>query len=350
MSPAVPTGPVAPAPPRLAIPALERHLAAAIPGFSGPVSVTYISGGQSNPTFFVDSPTHRLVLRKQPGGEVLPSAHAVDREHRIQAALAGSDVPVPPMVHFCADRSVIGTPFYVMGRVEGRVFAACDLADAAPQERRAIYRSAAETLARLHAVDWRAAGLSDYGRPDGYFERQVARWTRQWHASRTRDLPEVERLIDWLPRHFPQGGEATIVHGDFRIGNLMIHPTEPRVVAVLDWELSTIGDPMADIAHFGVAWDTRPDEYGGLLGLDLAGLDLPDREDFLGWYGAAGGQAERFCAFHRIFALFRYAVIFEGIAARAQQGNAASGEAAAVGRLSQNFARHAVALIDGGAR
>ncbi|MBA4790258.1 MAG: phosphotransferase family protein [Rhizobiales bacterium] len=336
--------------PRLAIPALEHHLAAAVPGFAGPICVDYISGGQSNPTFFVDSPTHRLVLRKQPGGEVLPSAHAVDREHRVQAALAGSDVPVPPMVHFCADPSVIGTPFYVMGRVEGRVFAACDLADAGEDERRAIYRSAAQTLARLHAVDWRAAGLGDYGRPDGYFERQVARWTRQWQASRTRDLPEVDRLIHWLPRHFPDAGGATIVHGDFRIGNLMIHPTEPRVVAVLDWELSTIGDPMADIAHFGVAWDTRPEEYGGLLGLDLPALDLPGREDFLSWYGAAGGRAERFCGFHRIFALFRYAVIFEGIAARAQNGNAASSEAAAVGRLSQNFARHAVALIDAGAR
>ncbi len=341
-----------PAPPGIDARALEAHLASAVGGFEGPVELRRISGGQSNPTFFVDSPSHRLVLRKQPEGAVLPSAHAVDREHRVQAALADSGVPVPRMVHFCADASVIGTPFYIMQFLDGRIFADCDLAPAAPGERRQMYRSAAETLARLHAVDWRAAGLSDYGRPDGYFERQVARWTRQWRQSQTRNLPEVEHLIEWLPRHFPgpglaTRGPATIVHGDFRIGNLMMHPREPNVIAVLDWELSTIGDPMADVAHFSVAWDSRPDEYGGVAGLDLVAQGLPDRREFLAWYAAAGGRAEAFVDFHRIFALFRFAVIFEGIAARAKHGNAASEGAAEVGRLSQNFARRAVEIIAG---
>ncbi|MBP2231054.1 aminoglycoside phosphotransferase (APT) family kinase protein [Azospirillum agricola] len=329
---------------------LERHLAGAVPSFQGPITLERISGGQSNPTFFVTSPTHRLVLRKQPAGTVLPSAHAVDREHRIQEALRGSDVPVPRMVHFCGDASVIGTPFYVMERLDGRVFADCRLAEAPREERAAMYRSAAEMLARLHAVDWRAAGLDGYGRPDGYFERQVARWTRQWTQSRTRELPEIERLIEWLPRHFPAAGPATIAHGDFRIGNLMFHPTEPRVVAVLDWELSTIGDAMADVAHFALTWETRPDEYGGLLGEDLAAQGLPSQADFLSWYGAAGGRAERFTLFHTVFALFRFAVIFEGIADRARNGNAASAEAADVGRLSANFARRAVELTGGGGR
>ena len=356
MSPVVPP-PVVPPPvaPTLApaaagfdAAALTRHLAAIVAGFCGPAAVEPISGGQSNPTFFVTSPSHRLVLRKQPGGQVLPSAHAVDREHRIQHALRGSDVPVPRMVHFCADPAVIGTPFYVMERLDGRVFSDCGLAAAPVGERKAMYRSAAEMLAGLHGVDWRAVGLGDYGRPDGYFERQVARWTRQWQQSRTRELAEVDALIDWLPRHFPASGAPTIAHGDFRIGNLMFHPVEPRVIAVLDWELSTIGDPMADVAHFGVTWDTRPEEYGGLRGIDLAVEGLPGRGEFLGWYGAAGGRAEDFAPFHRVFALFRFAVIFEGIAARARNGNAASEGAERVGRLSENYARRAVELITSG--
>ena len=357
MSPVTPTSVAAPpaaAPPAPATAgfdaeALAGHLAAVMPGFHGPVAVAPISGGQSNPTFFVDSPSHRLVLRKQPGGQVLPSAHAVDREHRIQHALADSAVPVPRMVHFCADPAVIGTPFYVMERLDGRVFGDCGLAAAPVGERKAMYRSAADMLARLHRVDWRAVGLADYGRPDGYFERQVARWTRQWQQSRTRELAEVDALIDWLPRHFPASGAATIAHGDFRIGNLMFHPVEPRVIAVLDWELSTIGDPMADVAHFAVTWDTRPEEYGGLRGTDLAAQGLPERADFLNWYGAAGGRAEDFSPFHRVFALFRFAVIFEGIAARAKNGNAASEGAERVGRLSENYARRAVELITTGA-
>ncbi|MCD7107802.1 phosphotransferase family protein [Rhizobium sp. DKSPLA3] len=331
--------------PGLDIAALERYLIAAVPGFSGPVVAEPIAGGQSNPTFFLTSPSHRLVLRKQPGGSVLPSAHAVDREHRIQHALWDSRVPVPRMVHFCGDRSVIGTPFYVMERIEGRIFGDCLLEAVSPAQRKDLYRSAAEMMAHLHAVDWQGAGLGDYGRPGAYFERQVARWTKQWQQARTRDLEEIDALIDWLPRHFPASQASTIVHGDFRIGNLMYHPTEPRVIAVLDWELSTIGDPMADLAHFGIAWDASPEEYCGLKGVDLAAASLPDRQEFLGWYGDAGGRAEDFTSFHRIFALFRFAVIMEGIAVRAQNGNAASESAERVGRLSENFARRAVDIM-----
>ncbi|MFE1602845.1 phosphotransferase family protein [Methylobacterium sp. ID0610] len=329
--------------------ALERHLAASIRDFSGPLALTRISGGQSNPTFFVDTPTHRLVLRKQPDGAVLPSAHAIDREYRIQAALLGRGVPVPRVMSFCSDATVIGTPFYVMERVEGRVLADCGLGPLPKAERRHVYGEAARMLARLHAVDWRAAGLSDYGRPDGYFERQMARWTRQWQQSRTRDLPAIDRLLDWLPRHLPQGGVPGIVHGDYRLGNLMLHPTTPRLAAVLDWELSTIGDPMADLAHFCLAWDMRVDESGGLLGLDLDAEGLPTREEVVAAYAAEGGRTEGFGLFHRVFALFRFAVIHEGIAARAKAGNAASDEAAQVGKLSENFAQRAVDVIAGAA-
>lgn len=325
--------------------ALERHLTAEVADFCGPVTVDRINGGQSNPTFFVTSPSHRLVLRKRPDGPLLPSAHAVDREYRVQAALMESGVPVPRMVHFCADPSVIGTQFYVMQRLDGRIFDNCGLAAVPRAERGPMYQAAADMLARLHAVDWRGIGLGDYGRPDDYFARQLARWTRQWAEARTRDLPDIDFLQDWLSRHLPVSGPPGIVHGDYRLGNLIFDPVEPKVIAVLDWELSTIGDPMADLAHFALAWDMRVDEYGGLIGLDLAQEGLPEREAFIAAYAASGGRTDGFSTFHRVFALFRFAVIFEGIAVRAQQGNAANDEGEKVGRLSVNFARRAVEII-----
>jgi aminoglycoside phosphotransferase (APT) family kinase protein len=326
---------------------IDRFLKSAVPGLAGPLRLQRISGGQSNPTFFANYDNRALVLRKKPDGEVLPSAHAIDREYRIMSALAGTDVPVPRMLLYHADADVLGTPFYVMERLGGRVIHDNALPGLAADERREVYRSMAATLARLHAVDWRKVGLSDYGRHGGYFGRQIARWTKQWELSKTRPLADIERLIAWLPQNIPEDELTTIVHGDFRLGNLMLHPTEPRVVGVLDWELSTLGHPLADLAHCAIGWHARPHEYGGLLGLDLGALGIPPQDDFLEEYHALCGHAARMAPFHLAFALFRFAIIFEGISARAAAGNAAADNASEVGTLSEKFARRAVEATDG---
>lgn len=321
---------------------LARELA-----LSGDLEIERIAGGQSNPTYFVTVGGRRLVLRRKPSGPVLPSAHAVDREHRVLAALKGTDVPVPEVVAFCDDEEVIGTPFYLMERLEGRVVHDNALPGMTRQERRAVYLSMAEVLARLHGVDWHAVGLADFGRAGGYLARQIARWAKQWQLSRTRELPDIERLIEWLPAHIPEDETTSVVHGDFRVGNVMLHETEPRVIAVLDWELSTLGHPMADLAHSCMGWHSSPDEFGGLLGLDLDGLGIPTEAEFLAAYAAASGQELRLAPFHHAFALFRFAVIFEGIAARAKAGNAAAANAAEVGHLSERFAARAIEVIEG---
>jgi len=324
---------------------LDAFLRGAVPGLAGSMRLARIGGGQSNPTFFVDYDTRSLVLRKQPPGELLPSAHAVDREFRVMRALGPAGVPVPRTVLFHAGRDVVGTPFYLMEKLEGRVFAAHSLPGLAPAERGAMYRSMAETLATLHLVDPAAIGLADYGKPGNYFARQVARWSRQWEASRTRENAALDRLIAWLPAHIPEGDEAALCHGDFRIGNLMFDPVEPRVIAILDWELSTLGHPLADLGFNAMAWHTRPDEYGGLRGLDLGALGIPALDDYVAHYLRVSGRRDGIAPFHVAFALFRFAVIFEGIAARAAAGNAASDDASEAGKLGPAFARRAVELV-----
>ena len=324
---------------------LDAFLRGALPGLAGPMRLERVGGGQSNPTFFVDYDTRSLVLRKQPPGELLPSAHAVDREYRVMRALGPAGVPVPRTVLYHAERDVVGTPFYLMEKLEGRVFAAHALPGLSPAERGAMYRSMAETLARLHRVDPAAAGLADYGKPGNYFARQVARWSRQWEASRTRENPALDRMIAWLPSHIPEGDETAVCHGDFRIGNLMFDPAEPKVIAILDWELSTLGHPLADLGFNAIAWHTRPDEYGGLRGLDLAALGIPPLDDYVAHYLRAAGRGDGIAPFHVAFALFRFAVIFEGIAARAAAGNAASDDASEAGKLGPAFARRAVELV-----
>jgi len=324
---------------------LDSHLRRALPELEGPMRLARIGGGQSNPTFFVDFDNRALVLRKQPPGALLPSAHAVDREYRVLRALAGSAVPVPRTVLYCDDRAVIGTPFYVMDKLEGRVLSNYALPGIAPAERRAYYFAMAETLARLHAVDWAAAGLADYGRPGNFFQRQIARWTRQWEASRTRDDAHIDRLIEWLPANIPPDDQTTIAHGDFRFGNLMFHPTEPRVIAVLDWELSTLGHPLADVAYNCMAWHTGADEFEGMRGIDLAAEGIPTQAEYVAHYRRAGGCAEPMTNFHMAFSLFRFAVILEGIAARAKSGSAAAQDAQQVGAQAAGFARRAAALI-----
>lgn len=305
-----------------------------------------IGGGQSNPTFFVDFDNRRMVLRKKPEGEVLPSAHAVDREYRVMRALADSALPVPPTVLYHAGTEVIGTPFYLMDRVPGRVFADNALPGMEPAERRAIYLAMAETLARLHQVDWRAAGLGDFGKPGQFFQRQLRRWTQQWALSKTRENPAIDELIDWLGAHMPDDDTTTIAHGDFKLNNLMFHPTEPHVVAVLDWELSTLGHPLADVAFNTVPWRTLPAEFGGIRGLDLTALGIPTEQDYLAHYHRAIGGGALPAPFHWAFAFMRWAVIFEGIAARAQRGNAVADNAAEVGALSIAMARRGLEAID----
>lgn len=326
-------------------PALENYLRQQIAGLAGPMRMERIAGGQSNPTYFVDFGNRHLVMRKQPPGKLLPSAHAVDREHRVMSALAGTGVPVPPMVLFCADANIIGTPFYVMERVEGRIFHDCTLPGIKPAERREMYRAMAQTLASLHTVDIAAAGLGDYGKSGNYFARQIARWSKQWELSRTRDDQNVERLIAWLPLNVPSDDMTSLVHGDYRIGNLMFHPAGPDVAAVLDWELSTLGHPLADVAHTAIAWLTAADEYGGLIGVDIDALGIPPLDQFIDDYNAVAGTPLTLTNFHKAFALFRWTIIFEGIAARAKAGNAAAGNAAEMGTLAGIFAQRAKALI-----
>ena len=326
---------------------LQRFLQERL-GLAGPMSLERVVGGQSNPTYFVTFADRRLVLRKRPAGPTLPSAHAIDREYRVLTALAGSDLPVPCTVLFHDGPEVVGTPFYIMERLDGRVFHDCALPGLVPAERRAIYLDMAATLARLHAIDPAEVGLGDYGRPGNYFERQIARWSRQWAESPARDIPALDLLATWLPAHLPpDDGRVTIAHGDFRLGNMIVHPTEPRIVGILDWELSTLGHPLADLGFCCMPWHTAPDEYAGILGLDRDSLGIPDEAEFVAHYLSHAKSTGSLQPFHIAFALFRFAVIFVGIADRVRAGTAASANAAEVSHLARNFAQRALDVAQG---
>jgi aminoglycoside phosphotransferase (APT) family kinase protein len=305
-----------------------------------------VEGGQSNPTFFLSFDDCELVLRKRPPGKLLPSAHAVDREYRVLTALSKTCVPVPKPLLFHGDADIVGTDFYVMERVPGRVFHDSSLPGVSTAERRSMYESAAETLAALHSLNVETLGLSDFGKQENYYARQLGRWSHQWKLSKTAENPAIEWLIDWLSRHIPATTERVVViHGDFRIGNLIFHPHVPRVVAILDWELSTLGHPLADLAHCcAFTWHTTPEEYQGVMGLNLEALGLPSERGFCEYYYSAAQYPEKIKKFHVVFALFRNALIFEGIAARAELGNAAASNAARVGRVSRDLAKRAVAI------
>jgi aminoglycoside phosphotransferase (APT) family kinase protein len=262
------------------------------------------------------------------------------------AALAATDVPVPRMLHSCEDKGVIGTLFYVMEALDGRVVHDSSIPGVTPAERAAMFDSMNDVLARLHRVDWQAVGLAGFGKPGDYFARQVSRWTRQWHASKTREIPEIDALVAWLPENLPQGEEeTTIVHGDFRLGNLMFHHREPRVIAILDWELSTLGHPLADLAHNCLLWHATRAMFHGVEDLDQEACGIPAEADYVRRYCERTGRADGLSPFHLAFAMVRFAVIFEGIAQRARIGTAAAADAEEVGRLSVDYARRGYALI-----
>ena len=325
-------------------PVLKAHLGEA----NGTFALERIGGGQSNPSYFLDWGAHRLVLRKQPRGPILRGAHAIDREYRVLCALAPTDVPVPEPVLYHTEAADIGTPFYLMARLDGRVFTDTALADLPADQRRPIWMAVAETMAAMHALTPDAIGLGDYGKPGNYFERQIARWDRQYRASPSGPIPAIEEVVDWLHTHQPaDDGQVALCHGDFRLGNLMFHPTEPRVIAVLDWELSTLGHPMADLGFCCMPWHSTPDEYGGLLGHDLAAMDLPTEDDFVARYMATATSPATLLTFHKVFALYRFAVIFVGISDRARAGSASDPEAARLAPLARRFANRAVELARG---
>jgi aminoglycoside phosphotransferase (APT) family kinase protein len=325
---------------------LADWLCSRVEGFRGPLRVRQFRGGQSNPTYLLETATKRYVLRRKPPGPLLSSAHAVDREFRIISALHAAGFPVPQPFAFCSDEAVTGTTFFVMAYVEGRIFWELDLPGLHPDERAAIYDDVNRTIARLHTIDYEALGLGDFGRPGNYFARQVSRWTKQYRASELHRIEAMERLIEWLPGNIPADDSTSIVHGDFRLDNLIVHPDEPRVIAVLDWELSTLGHPLADAAFSCLAWHSRPEWYGGIMGLDLDALGIPTQEEYLQHYYRAAGRSTGVEVFHLVFSLFRFAVILEGIAGRAKAGNAAAENAAQVGNLSVAYARRAAELIE----
>jgi aminoglycoside phosphotransferase (APT) family kinase protein len=301
---------------------LDGWMTENIEGYRGPLTVSQFKGGQSNPTYRLDTPDRSYVLRRKPFGKLLPSAHAVDREFRVIAALGRQGFPVAKAYALCTDDTVIGAVFYIMSMEEGRVFWDPSLPSQTKEARRAIFTSKIETLARLHTYEPDAIGLGDYGKPGNYFARQVDRWTKQYRASETQHIPEIEKLIEWLPRTVPRQERVSIVHGDYRLDNMIFHATEPRVQAVLDWELSTLGDPMADFTYLLMQWTMT-----GLADADLTALNIPSMEEAAQIYSNATGSAVPDLNWYFSYNLFRLAGICQGIAGRIREGTAASAKA-----------------------
>jgi aminoglycoside phosphotransferase (APT) family kinase protein len=300
---------------------LEDWMRANVDGFRGSLDVVQFKGGQSNPTYRIEAGGTRYVVRRKPPGQLLPSAHAVDREYRVLSALQGTGVPVPRTYALCTDESVLGTWFYAMECVEGRVFWEPQLPDLSKAERFAIYDSLCEVLANLHSLDYVKLGLGDFGRPGNYFARQISRWSKQYYASTDAPLPHMDALYDWLPRSIPPGDDTSIIHGDFKLDNTIVHPTEPRIVAVLDWEISTLGHPLGDFTYLCMPWC----ELGSFRGLDLAALGLPTREQYTASYCRRTGRAGiESAAWYEAFHLFRNACILQGILGRVRDGTASS--------------------------
>ena len=310
--------------------ALDAWLRSNLDGYEGPLDVRQFKGGQSNPTYLLTAASGRYVLRRKPPGELLASAHAVDREFRVMRALHATGFPVPAAHVYCDNVSVIGTAFFVMQFLDGRIFWELDLPGLAPSERAAIYDSTNETIAKLHSIDPDAVGLGDYGKSGNYFERQISRWVRQYRASETQRIDTMDRLIDWLPAHIPDDDSSSLVHGDYRLDNIVIHAERPEVIGVLDWELSTIGHPLADFTYHLMLWHMGDIGIGaaGLAGRDLAALGIPDADAYLKRYcERTGRDGIADLPFYFAFNLFRLGAILQGIAGRVRDGTAASAQA-----------------------
>jgi aminoglycoside phosphotransferase (APT) family kinase protein len=322
---------------------LEAFLAARLCEFAPPLTVRQFKGGQSNPTYLLETPARRYVLRRKPPGKLLPSAHAVDREFRVISALHAQGFPVAAPVLYCDDTAVAGTAFYLMDHVEGRVIWEPHMPSADPAERAAVYDAMNATLARLHSFDPAALGLSDFGRGDNYVARQVQRWSKQYRASETEKIAEMERLTAWLPAHLPPPAPVRIVHGDYRLDNIILAPSQATVRAVIDWELSTLGDPLADLAYHLMQWHMPPSETGAgvgtLVGHDLARLGIPTRAAYVDAYVARTGLDPRpHLAVYLAYNFFRLAAILQGIVGRVRDGTATSETAAAMAPLVRPLA------------
>ncbi|WP_218511671.1 phosphotransferase [Variovorax sp. dw_308] len=306
---------------------------------TGSLQLSPLTGGQSNPTFRLTTADRTYVLRKRPTGDVLASAHAIDREFRVMSALRQTAIPVPEMYFYCKDESIVGTPFYLMEFLDGRIFVDQSLPGLAMEERRDLYLEMNRVIAELHKVQPESIGLADYGRVGNYLGRQIARWTRQYQDSNAAPIPAMDRLIEWLPGHVPQSDRTSLVHGDFRVDNLVFHPVQPRVIGILDWELSTLGDPLADFAYHCMSWHIPPTVWRGIGGLNLEALGIPDESHYVNRYLATTGNAvDGQWSFYLAYNLFRMAAILHGIARRAEMGIAASADAAEVGRKAEPLA------------
>ena len=327
---------------RFDVSSLEHYLAQHIPGLRGPLAVEQFKGGQSNPTYKVsDAAGRRFVLRRKPPGKLLPSAHAVDREFRVIHALYPTGFPVAKPHVLCEDALVIGTPFYVMDFVNGRVLWDQSLPGMTKTERAAIWDELNRVIAQLHTIDYRAVGLEEFGKPGNYIERQISRWTKQYQASETERVEAMDNLIAWLPKNIPPSASTTVVHGDYRLDNAIFHPTEPRILAVLDWELSTLGDPLADFAYHCMSWHIPPGQFRGIAGLDLKALGIPSEAEYVARYCERTGQKRidpSHWDFYLAYNLFRIAAILQGILKRVVDGTAASAHARDAGSRAKPMA------------
>ncbi|MCY7389364.1 MAG: phosphotransferase [Burkholderiales bacterium] len=321
--------------------ALAAWMLSHVAGFEGPLSIEQFKGGQSNPTFKIITPGTTYVMRSKPGAaaKLLPSAHAIEREFQVMAALGDADMPVAKMMALCDDESVIGRAFFIMEFVDGRVLWNPALPGMTTTGRAAIFDEMNHVIARLHQVDFAAIGLADFGKAGNYFERQIGRWSKQYRASETEKIEAMDKLIEWLPLHIPPGEETSIVHGDYRMDNLIFHPTEPRGLAILDWELSTLGHPLADFAYHCMTWHVPPNAFRGLAGIDLAALGIPDFKSYVASYCQRTGRAgiENF-EYYLAYNLFRMAGILQGIMKRVVDGTAASEQAVAMGKAARPLA------------
>ena len=323
---------------------LETYLREHVEGFAGPITLKQFKGGQSNPTYLVETPERRYVLRRKPPGKLLPSAHAVDREYRVIGALYTQGFPVAKPVVYCADETVTGTAFFVMSHVEGRVFWEAEMPASNPLERAQVYDAMNATLARLHNFDPAAIGLADYGRGENYVARQIERWSKQYRASETEKIEEMEQLMVWLPANIPPPQPTRLVHGDYRLDNMILAPEASDVVAVLDWELSTLGDPVADFAYHLMQWDMPPAEAGtgSLVGQNLAALGIPSRDAYVELYVRRTGLDPRpHLPVYSAYNFFRLAAILQGIVGRVRDGTATSAHAAARATLVRPLAAKA---------